>query len=89
MYSFQGLSTKEKEFLQSSLWGSFFVDSVPTTSQNATGDSHDATSVENGGKSTEQKDTLWGHFVKKFSTIAVPTVEHVAGKCQGYRGNVM
>ena len=37
------------------------------------------------GKDTELCDSLWGHLLKTFSTIAVPTVEHVAGMClKGY-----
>ncbi|XP_072013758.1 5'-nucleotidase domain-containing protein 1-like [Amphiura filiformis] len=73
-------SVKEREFLLSSVWGSFFVDNKPTvcaTSQSHNS-SHDATDSSNSKKSPELVDSLWGHLVKTFSTIAVPTVEHVA-----------
>ena len=63
---FQGPSELEKEYLTSQCWGSLFTDDNPNSS------------VTNNG--LKYMNTLWGYIIRKYSDIAVPHLQYLAGK---------
>ena len=63
---FKGPSELEKEYLTSQIWGSLFTDDNPNSS-----------SPNNAQK---PMNTLWGYIIRKYSDIAVPTLDYLAGK---------
>jgi len=56
----------EKKFLTSRQWGSIFTDD------------HVVANHEVDGK--RYMNTLWGYIIRKYADIAIPQLEHVAGK---------
>ena len=59
---------REKQYLTSTHWGSFFTDTHPQAD-------HNTVSADN----RHQMNTLWGYLVRKYADLAVPQLDNIVG----------
>nr|XP_054753482.1 5'-nucleotidase domain-containing protein 1-like [Lytechinus pictus] len=76
-----GPSTTEKEFITSSIWGSFFTDqtvlNLPDGSVQTGGDEHDGMNGQ-VDRQFESLNTLWGYFIQTYADVAIPQLDYIA-----------
>ncbi|XP_030851075.1 5'-nucleotidase domain-containing protein 1-like [Strongylocentrotus purpuratus] len=79
-----GPSTTEKEFITSSMWGSFLTDqtvlNIPDGSVHTGGDELDGQSDANGLGDSQfhSLNTLWGYFIQTYVDVAIPQLDYIA-----------
>lgn len=61
----QGPSGTEKEFVTSKKWGSFFTHPMGESSSKP---------------SQPTMNTMWGYFIRKYASLAVPQLDYIAGE---------